>query len=202
MKKPAFILWTIGSIAFFILLLLYVFVYQPTTGLYSVRINQMLENWPLVANIWRAESLAAVMLAVSAGSFALDTKNLFWILVAVGHIIMILMFAFMLGSYSVAAEYHDQVPALFPLVNETALWIFAFSNLLFLSGMAGIYHQDTLLKRWLSRIGLVIALLGIVIILTIFFGWLTFSQYLVAGPIITLLHLINACYGFRGLRKT
>ena len=201
MNRSASILWSIGSLSFFVLGILYAFVYQPPTGLYEVRISHLQDNWTLVANIWRAESLATVLLAISAGSFAMESKNLFWFVVAAGHIIMTLMFAFMLGAYPVAAEYFEQTPALFPLMNETAIWIFAFSNLLFMVGMAGVYYQDSILLRWVSVIGLVIALSGVVITLTIFLGWLTFSQLLVAGPVINILHLINTYYGFKILSR-
>lgn len=146
-NKTAAALWTIGTIGFFISLLLYVLVYQPAAGSDADKTDQILSQWALVSNIWRAETISAVLIDISTWYFSISKKNIFWILVSFAHIIMTTMYAYLLGAYPTAAEFYADAPSLFPLVNNTAIWIFSLSNLLFLIGMAGVYYLDRLAKK-------------------------------------------------------
>ncbi len=199
--KTAAVLWTIGSAGFFISLLLYVLVYQPASGSDAVKTDQILSQWTLVSYIWRAETISAILIGISTWYFSLAKKNLFWILVSFAHIIMTTMYAYLLGAYPTAAEFYAEAPFLFPLVNNTAIWIFSLSNLLFLIGMAGVYYLDRLLKRWLALTGTVISVLGLVGMTALFLELVSFGQIVAVGPLVTLLYLLNAYLGIEMLRQ-
>lgn len=89
------------------------------------------------------------------------------------------------------------------MVNDTAVWIFSLSNLLFLTGMAGIYYKDRILKRWLALTGSVISVLGLVGMAALFLNLVSFTQIIAVGPLITMLYLLNAYLGIKmlSLRK-
>ena len=190
-------LWSLGSILFFGAIIAFIFIYQPVSGTDAAKTDQLLNDWDLVSNIWRAETLAAVMLAFSSTYFAITRRSLSWISVAVAHIVMITMYGYLLGAYPIAAEYHGDTPYLFAMVNDTAVWIFGLSNFLFLLGMAGIYYSDELLNKWFSRAGTVISLVGTLGALALFFDMISFSDLNIGGPLILLLYLLNAYLGLR-----
>lgn len=200
-NKMAAAIWIIGSIGFFISLLLYVLVYQPSSGSDAEKSNQLLSQWPLVSYIWRAETISAILLAVSSWYFSLSKKSISWILISLAHIIMTTMYAYLLGAYPIAAEFYSDAPFLFPMVNNTAIWIFSLSNLLFLTGMSGIYYMDRTINRWVAISGFVICVLGLAGMLALFLDLVSFAQIVVVGPLVTLLYLLNAYLGFRMLRE-
>jgi len=196
-SKAAAYLWLTGSILFFAAVVLFVFVYRPPAGTDAEKTAQIVNNWPLVSNIWRMETLAAVLLTVSSWYFATVKRSMSWFLVAFGHIAMIVMYAFMLGSYPVAAGSYGESPNLFPMTNEAAVWVFGFSNLLFLTGLAGVYFKSEILGVWVKRTGVVISSLGAVGSLALFFELITFGNLNIGGPLILILYLLNAYLGFR-----
>lgn len=109
-NKTAAALWTIGSISFFLSLLLYVLVYQPALGSFEDKTNQILNQWTLVSYIWRAETISAILLGISSWYFSISGKDIFWILVSFAHIIMTTMYAYLLGAYPTAAEFYADAP--------------------------------------------------------------------------------------------
>lgn len=196
-KKAAGYLWSIGSILFFVAIVLFVFVYQPSAGTDADKTDQLTRNWSLVSAIWRVETLAVVLLAVSSWYFATLKLSINWFLITLAHIVMIIMYAYMLGSYPVAAEYYGESPYLFPLVNEAAIWVFGFGNLLFLSGLTGVYLTNKIISRWVAWTGAGISLAGAVGSLALFFELITFGNLNIGGPFILILYLLNAYLGFK-----
>lgn len=200
-KKIAALLWTVGSLAFFITILAYVLIYQPVSGSNAGKVNQLINHWVLVTSVWKAETLSAIFLAVSAWFFSITEKSIAWFLVSVAHIIIIVMYALLLGAYPSAVNLYSDHPFLFPMVNETAVWIFSLSNLLFLTGLSGIYYKNLTLNKWISKTGMIISIIGSLGALALFFGLITFSQMNILGPLILLLYLINAYLGFKLIRN-
>jgi hypothetical protein len=196
-KKSAAYLWSLGSFLFFVAIILFVFVYQPSSGTNTDKTNQIISDWALVSTIWRIETIAAVLLAVSSWYFATIRHSINWIFIAFAHITMIIMYASMLGSYPVATEFYSESPNLFPMVNETAVWVFGLSNLLFLTGMTGIYFTSEILSKWISWIGALISLIGAIGSLALFFDLVTFENLSIGGPLILLLYLLNTYLGLK-----
>lgn len=201
-KTTAAFLWSFGSLLFLGAILTFVFIYQPPAGSDAEKTKQLLDRWGLVSNIWRVETIGAVLLAISSGYFAISKQSLSWITVSLAHIIMITMYGYLLGAYPTAAEFHGEVPSLFPMVNDTAIWIFGLSNLLFLIGLSGIYYNAENLNTWFRKSALVISLVGAISTLALFFNLITFAQMNMAGPVILILYLFNAYLGIRLAKET
>lgn len=199
--KTAAYLWSMGSLLFFVAIMLYVFVYQPSSGTDADKTNQIISNWFLVATIWRVEVIAAVFLAVSSWYFATAKQSINWILIAFAHIVMIVMYANMLGSYPVAAEFYSESPHLYPMLNDMAIWIFGFSNLLFLTGLAGVYLTSKTLKKWMVWTGATISFLGAIGSLALFFELITFADLNIGGPLILILYLLNFYLGLKLVKE-
>ncbi|MGD8428497.1 MAG: hypothetical protein PVH63_12770 [Balneolaceae bacterium] len=195
--KTASILWISGSLLFVVSMIAFIVVYQPASGSYADKTKELLKGWPIISTIWRIETLAVILLGVSSWAFTLQRRTIFWIIIAFAHIIMTIMYAYMLGAYPLATSNYSEMPILFPMMNDTASWIFSLSNLLFLAGLAGIYYTDVLINRWLALFGFFISIIGALGMLALFLGMVTFAQAVAVGPLIGILYLLNAYYGFK-----
>lgn len=197
MNKTAGMLWSIGSLGIFVVVVLYVGVYQPPSGVDAEKATHLLNHWTLISNIWRAEMAFVLLLTISSLYFAIRSMSIAWITVGFGHIIMATMYPLMLGGYPIASEYYADVPTLFPLINKIAVWIFAVSNILFLIGMASVFYADNLMKKWLSRTGMFLSLMALVLFIALYFDLLTFNQVIIVGPLVNIIYLINVYYGIK-----
>lgn len=196
-KKVAAYLWSAGSILFFVTIVLYVFVLQPSGETDAERTSQLLEKWSLASAIWRIETIAVVLVTVSSWYFATVNQSMSWLLITFAHVVMVVMYASMLGSYPVAADAFAENPYLFPMVNNTAVWIFGLSNLLFLTGLAFVYASTEELPKWMRCAGTIISSVGAFAALALFLDLITFSDLIIVGPLFLVLYLLNATMGFR-----
>jgi hypothetical protein len=195
-EKVAAYLWSAASILFFVTIVLYVFVLQPSGDTGTERTSQLLEKWTLASAIWRMETLAVVLITVSSWYFATARQSMSWFLIAFAHIVMVTMYASMLGSYPVAADAFAESPYLFPMVNNTAVWIFGLSNLLFLTGLAFVYVSEEL-PSWMRWAGGIISSVGAFAALALFLDLITFSDLVMIGPLFLALYLLNAYMGIK-----
>ena len=189
-NRVSAILFSVASLAFFTLIILYIFVYKPPTGTWDEKILHMNNNWGLISFIWRVEFIAVVILAWVSLSFS--TINKWWNLVAIGYLLMLVEYMLMLGGYpKVASEETYQI------VNNMAVWVFAASNLIWLLGMAGVYQSE---KGWIKYLGMTLALVGGIIFLTIVLGLTTMKDVIFVAPLVNLLYLLNSYYGIKILK--
>lgn len=195
--KIAAYLWITGSVLISVAILLFVLVFQSGGESDAERTSQLVDKWVLASSIWRLETIAAILLAVSSWYFASAKQSISWFFIAFGHILMVVMYANMLGSYPVAAEFHHESPHLFPMVNNTAVWIFGVSNLLYLSGLTGIYYQNKVLNKFLSWTGTVISSIGAILSLALFLDIVTWGSLSKFGPLFLFLYLLNAYLGLK-----
>jgi len=195
-EKVAAYLWSAASILFFVTIVLYVFVLQPSGDTGTERTSQLLEKWTLASAIWRMETLAVVLITVSSWYFATARQSMSWFLIAFAHIVMVTMYASMLGSYPVAADAFAESPYLFPMVNNTAVWIFGLSNLVFLTGLAFVYVSEEL-PKWMCWAGGIISSVGAFAALALFLDLITFSDLVMIGPLFLALYLLNAYMGIK-----
>jgi hypothetical protein len=166
-------------------------VYRPPAGTWDEKILHMNNNWGLISFIWRLEFIAAVVIGWVSLNFS--TKNKWWNLVAIGHLLMLVEYVLMLGGYpKVASE------EMFQIVNSMAVWVFAASNLIWLLGMTGVYQEE---NGWIKYTGMALALIGGVIFLTIVLGLTTMKDVIFVAPLVNLLYLLNAYYGFKVLKN-
>jgi len=184
------LLFSVASISFFILILIYVFVYQPPSGQMKVKIEHMNNNWTLISSIWSLEFIMVVIIAWVSLNFSTISK--WWNLVAIGHLLMLIEYMLMLGGYpKVTSEETYQ------LINSMAVWVFASSNAIWLFGMAGVYLNE---MGWIKYAGITLSFIGGVIFLAITFGFATMNDLIYLAPVVNLLYLLNAYYGIKILR--
>lgn len=110
---------------------------------------------------------------------------------------MVFMYAGMLGSYPVAADAFAESSYLFPMVNNTVVWIFGLSNLLFLTGLAFVYVTSEQMPRWMRWAGAIISSIGAMAALALFLDLITFSDLIIVGPLFLALYLLNAYMGIK-----
>jgi hypothetical protein len=189
--KLSAVLFSVASLVFFTLIILYIFVYKPPTGTWDEKILHMNNNWGLISFIWKLEFIIVVIIAWV--SFNFSTSNKWWNLVAIGHLLMLVEYMLMLGGYPKVASEET-----FQIVNNMAIWIFAASNLIWLLGMAGVYQAE---KGWIKYLGITLALIGGVVFLTIVLGLTSFNDVIFVGPLANLLYLLNAYYGIKILKN-
>ena len=189
--KLSALLFSVASLAFFTLIILYIFVYKPPTGTWDEKILYINNNWGLISSIWRLEFFVVVIIAWV--SFNFSTSNKWWNLVAIGHLLMLVEYMLMLGGYPKVASEET-----FQIVNNMAIWVFAASNLIWLLGMAGVYQAE---KGWIKYLGITLALIGGVIFLIIILGIATFNDVIFVGPLVNLMYLLNAYYGIKILKN-
>ena len=189
MKNLHAYLFGIASLAFFVLIGLYIFVYQPASGDWQDKLDHMNRNWSLISSIWRGEFLVATVLSWVA--FYFSKNNSWWLLVGIGHLLMLVEYALMLGGYP---EITTEVN--FNLIQHIVVWIFAASNFIWLIGMTGVYYGE---RGWIRYVGGIFALVCGLLFLTIVFGLFRMEELLIVGPLLNLLYLVNAYYGFRHL---
>jgi len=189
--KVSAILFSVASLAFFVLIISYVFVYKPPSGTWDEKILYMNNNWGLVSFIWRAEFFAVVIISWVSLNFSSSSK--WWNLVAIGHLLMLGEYMLMLGGYPVVASEET-----FRIVNGMAIWVFAASNLIWLLGMAGVYQTE---QGWIKYLGVSLALISGLIFLTIVLGLTTMKDVIFVAPLVNLLYLLNAYYGIKILKN-
>ncbi len=195
-KKVAAYSWSTGSSLFLVTIVLYVFVLQPSGDTGAERTSQLLEKWTLASAIWRMEPLAVVLITVSSWYLATVRQSMSWLLIAFAHIVMIIMYAGMLGSYPVAADAFAESPYLFAMVKNTTVWIFGLSNLVFLTGLAFVYASENL-PGWMRWAGVIISAVGTFAALALFLDLTTFSHLVMVGPLFLALYLLNAYLGIK-----
>jgi hypothetical protein len=196
-QKAAGYIWSLGSVLFFVAILLYVFVLQPSGGADAERTGQIIRDWALASAIWRVETIAVILLTISSWYLANVNQSISWFLITFGHIVMMIMYALMLGAYPEAAGGYAESPRLFPMINDSAIWVFGVGNLLFLSGLTGVYYSSEGLNAFLRWTGTVISLLGAMASLALFLDLISYGDLMMGGPLILTLYLLNAYHGTR-----
>ncbi len=188
-------LWSVSTIIVLSAIMLYVFAYRGSMDAGADKTAHLMANWSLAAGMWRLEFIGVCGMAVAGGYFALVEKSLGWLVVFAGQLITIIMFAIMLGGYPIAGEVYGEVPALMEALNNIALQLFTYGNLLLLAGLSGIFFSSELLPRWLAVASGALAVLVMCNYIGMFFGWLTFGDIPVLEMMAPVLFLFTAWYG-------
>lgn len=211
---------TIGSLTMLFSIISYIIFYGQPAGTGSNgqvtlqdTANHILNHWNLVSNIWRAEGLSTILIAIAG--FALIEKpsashdkapiHISWISIGVGSILLTTMYAYMIGTFRIAATNLQISPSLLPAMNESAKFIFYLGNLVFHLGFIGIFLNeisDKFIPSWIAFIGLGLNIIAAAIMLLLLFGIVDFSKLFFAGPLVGLIYIIIAYYGFSIWKKS
>ena len=181
--KTAKILWSSSSILINVIIGIYIYLQQIGPSDLAERFQFMNEIWPLYGGHWRAEMILITMMAISALFFAIYFKNISWLTISVGKIIVLGTYAFMLGGF------RNTSVELATMANQMATVVFMLGSFIFYIGLFHLYLKSDLLKPWLRYLATTVAL-----ILSVGF----FLIYiLIIAPLGNLLYIINAYYGWQ-----
>ena len=108
-----------------------------------------------------------------------------------GTIILLITYPLMLGGY------RNTPLELAEMANRMATVVFVFGNLVFLSGLFLLYLNDQILQGWLRYTAVILSGITTILFLIIFAEIISWKQAMMIGPLINLLYLINAYYGFK-----
>jgi hypothetical protein len=188
-----------------VIALLYGLVYgaPPGTGeggavTLADRVGHLQDHWRLAATLWRVEVLAWAGLGLAgfvlsrrapAGPWWLPARAS-WIAAAMGALTLALMCAVMLGGYPAAAAAFEAVPALFEMLNEVAISLFALGNVVLYLGLGGAFvaegASDGVLARWVARIGAAACCGMSVLSVLLLMGTLSYGELLLGIPLALL----------------
>lgn len=194
MKTTSPLLFSGLSFTFIVLLVWFVSIGTPGTE-WNESIAQLKESWNNVnslSTIWRLEALTVCGIAWAA--FNLASLSKWWNLVAVGHVLMLTEYIFMLGGYQQVTSEET-----FQILNEMANWTFIAANFIWVIGMLGVYWQET---KFIKYMGSVLSGLALLLIGSIYFGIGTQAQLTpIAMPLVLLLYAFNVYYGIALFKK-
>ncbi|MEM1340619.1 MAG: hypothetical protein AAF634_07780 [Bacteroidota bacterium] len=189
--KTAKICWSLGSLLINVVIGL--FIYLMVTGPKGLaeRFQFVNDNWTLYSGHWRAEFLIMILVAIGAVYFAQQFKSIGWTIIAIGQFIILWTYPLMLGGY------RNTPFELANMANQMAIITFNFGNLVFFSGLFLMYLKSELLQSWLRYLALtcsgIITLLFFIVCIDV----LEWKDVLMAAPLVNVMYLINAYYGFK-----
>ena len=190
MIKNSSLIFSIASLLFLVQIIWFA-VIGDLSGAWSDKIQSLNESWGRfnsISTIWKLEFLTASIIAWTAINMSEYSK--WWNLVAIGHLLMLAEYAFMIGGYKLV-----QTEEGFNLMNGLANWVFVASNMLWVLGMIGIYFKEKGILRYL---GLVLSSVSFILISLIFFDAGTQEQLVsTIMPALLLLYVLNSIVGIR-----
>lgn len=167
----------LSAALFVVTIVLYVAVYGQPEGtgpggevMLGDKAVHVLAKWEFISRIWLVESIACLLMAVSAlvlagrapsGPAWLPSRAA-WTAVGVGAVVQSPMYALMLGGYPAAAGGYQASPVLFELVQGAATFLFYLGNAAVYFGLGGAFLAEVtaggLLPRWLALCGAIVCL--------------------------------------------
>lgn len=195
MKDKSPLLFSSLSFTFIILIVWFISISKAGTE-WNENIELLNQSWNSfnsLSTIWRLEAL--VVCGIAWASFNLSSLSKWWNLVAVGHLLMLVEYIFMLGGYKQVSSEET-----FHILNEMANWTFITANLIWIIGMLGVYWQES---RIIKLIGVVLSGFTLILIGAIYFGIGTQNQLTpITMPLVLLLYAFNTFYGIKLFKKT
>ena len=185
--------FAVSSIAMSAMVILYIVMLAPglPEGDWLAKAEYLRSNWSLYSTHWRIEFLSVALTAFASLYFS--RRNTMWLLVAVGHLFYLGQYPLMIAGYPQA-----DTEAVFTVLNEMAVFVFAASNMLWLLGILGVYAGES---GWLRVAGVSLSAIGSVAFLAMFLGIIGMEQAAIGGLPALMLYLLNAWYGFTVLSR-
>ncbi len=193
-------LWVISTLVVCTAMSLFPFFYSAGLDPGEDKVLKYLAHQSSAQRLWQLEFLGMTGMGIAATWFAVSEKSLWWVLVAFGQICIIVSYPIMLGGYPMAAAAYQEVPALMDTLNQIAVNLYAICNVIFCAGFAGILLTTSLFPKWLAGISGLLALVVMAGAFLIFLEFQTFDSLGILGPMILVLYLLLAWYGFRRIR--
>ncbi|MEN8194469.1 MAG: hypothetical protein ABFS12_16740 [Bacteroidota bacterium] len=184
-------MWSFGSLLLNIPIIIYVILSSKAPSDFAERIGYINDNWIIYSAHWKLEFLFMTMITIGAVSFAFNLKKASWPWISVGQIILLMTYPLMLGAY------HNTSIEIADMANQIAVVIFIFGNIVLLSGLFHLYWTDTILQKWLRYTAILLSGFATIIFCIVYVGVISWRQAMMIGPLINILYLINAFYGWK-----
>lgn len=189
--KLAKILWSFGSILINVTIAIYLYLSGNAPADLEERFAYINDNWGIYAALWKAEFVIMTMITIGAVYFAMHFKKVGWAIVSVGQLILLTSYPLMLGGF------RNTSFELASMANQIELVVFVFGNVVFALGLLHVYLTDTILSNWLRNTAATISGIAGFVFLISFLGFIGWRQAMMVGPLVIILYLINAYYGFK-----
>ncbi|MEL6975365.1 MAG: hypothetical protein AAGL29_08225 [Bacteroidota bacterium] len=189
--RTAKLCWSLGSILVNITIGIYIYLQNNGPSDLRERFQYVNDNWSIYGGHWKAEFLIMILVCIGAFYFAVHLKKIGWVIVSVGQFIILWTYPLMLAGY------RNTPFEIANMANQMATITFIFGNLIFFSGLLYLYFKNDIFKVWLRYLSIALSGIATLMFLSIATGLITWSQALVIAPIINVLYLINAYYGFK-----
>ncbi len=176
------------------------------------RAEHLTENWSALSTLWFIEVGVYLVLAVSALALVTETRGgvswcprrIAWSAVALGAIIQVAMYAYMLGGYAAAISVVAAEPGLVDAMYRSALVLFFAGNVAMFFGFGAVFASEIkharLLNRRVAWVGSIVCVGVAVLMLAVV---VTGVPFVVAAPPALVAHFFLAYLGFRiGTRAT
>lgn len=184
-------LWIIASLYLIVVGFIYIIVLKTAPAEGAERLSFIQANWAYYGHQWKAEFLIAVSLSISAFIFAQKLGNTSFYLVAVGQGISSVAFPISLGLV-------PEVPyEIYKLSGEAMHFLNNSGMMISLLGFFLIHWSNGFFKPGLRMAALLLSGLAFLVFLAGFMEILTTQQTQKGMPLVLLLYLINAFYGFK-----
>ena len=189
--KTAKIFWSLSSVLINITIGIYIYLQSKGPSILAERFKYINENWAVYGGHWKAEFLIMIMMTIGAIYFALHWKSMSWTIISMGQLIILLTYPLMLGGY-------QNTPfEIANMANQMATTTFIFGNLVFLLGLFHLYLYSEIFQSWLRYVALTLSGITSFAFLLMVIGFLTWGDAVIIAPLVNLLYLINAYYGWK-----
>ncbi|MDH5434626.1 MAG: hypothetical protein OEY19_11830 [Gammaproteobacteria bacterium] len=192
MNRYAGYTYAIASFLMLLVMVVYIDAIHSTELEWDVRIENLKANWFVAATLWRLEFVCAIALGWASFHFAKNDSS--WYLVGIAHIIMVGLYAVMLGGYPQVMSEEG-----YRILYHMGHWIFAVSNFLWAFGMAFVFLQ---FSGWFKYTGTILASVSSLPPLGIFLEILTFEDLAYVMPLAVLMYIFNGLVGVKYIRST
>ncbi|MEM9857350.1 MAG: hypothetical protein AAF843_08345 [Bacteroidota bacterium] len=189
--KIAKLLWSLGSVLVNVTIGIYIYLMRKAPSELAERFQYVNENWAIYGGHWKAEFLIMTLIAIGAFYFAIHWKSISWTIISIGQLIILLTYPIMLGGY------RNTPLAVAEMANQMATVTFISGNLIFFPGLFLMYLKSEVLTPGLRYAALIISAITTLTFAIVYLEIISWNQALVLAPLINVLYLINAYYGFK-----
>ena len=188
--KTAKLLWSLGSLLVNVTIGVYIFLTSRAPKEMTERYAYINENWTSFSVHWKVEFVLMTMIAIGAIYFAAKFRNVSWSIISIGQIILLLTYPIMLAGY------RNTPFEIAEMSNQMAVLVFIFGNIVFLLGVFHLYFNDKQLSKWIRYIAVSFSGIAALSFLLSFIELIDWKQAIIVAPLINIVYLINAYYGF------
>ena len=189
--KTAKLLWSLGSLLVNVTIAIYIILMSKAPSDTLERYAYINDNWTVFSAHWKAEFLFMTMIAIGAIYFTTKLKKVSWAIITVGQIILLLIYPIMIGGY------RNTPIEIAEMANQMAILIFVFGNIIFLLGAFHLYYNDSIISKSLKYVAMACSGIAVISFLLTFSDIITWKQVMMISPLVNILYLINAFYGFK-----